>query len=515
MDYIEQEKESIIEELLNSGKVKPGQSINYQYFRELYEPHKEQMSEVEFAKMLGISYSNYMTIKHKGIKTKVLRERIEKISEEEKQEIIEELLNSGKIKPGQLINYESFIEIYESYKEKMTEVEFAELLGISYGNYMNIKHQGIKTKVLRERIEKISEEEKQEIIEELLNSGKVKPGQLINYESFIELYESYKEKMTEVEFAELLGISYGNYMNIKHQGIKTKVLRERIEKISEEEKQEIIEELLNSGKVKPGQSINYEYFKELYEPHKEQMAELEFAELLGISYRNYMNIKHRGIKTKVLRERIEKISEEEKQEIIEELLNSGKVKPGQSINYEYFKELYEPHKEQMAELEFAELLGISYRNYMNIKHRGIKTKVLRERIEKISEEEKQEIIEELLDRGKVKPGQSINYESFKELYEPYKEKMTEVEFAELLGISYSSYTTIKYQGTNAKVIHYKDKEKIDRIKYILKQESRYYSQEELVNLSKKYNCTIDTIILCLGMDGKYLDTYKETLEQTR
>ncbi|MBQ3145467.1 MAG: hypothetical protein IJB90_02685, partial [Clostridia bacterium] len=223
----------------------------------------------------------------------------------------------------------------------------------------------------------------------------------------------------------------------------------------------------------------------------------------------------KGIKTKVLRERIEKISEEEKQEIIEELLNSGKVKPGQSINYEYFKELYEPHKEQMAELEFAELLGISYRNYMNIKHRGIKTKVLRERIEKISEEEKQEIIEELLDRGKVKPGQSINYESFKELYEPYKEKMTEVEFAELLGISYSSYTTIKYQGTNAKVIHYKDKEKIDRIKYILKQESRYYSQEELVNLSKKYNCTIDTIILCLGMDGKYLDTYKETLEQTR
>ena len=445
MDYIEQEKESIIEELLNSGKVKPGQSINYQYFRELYEPHKEQMSEVEFAKMLGISYSNYMTIKHKGIKTKVLRERIEKISEEEKQEIIEELLNSGKIKPGQLINYESFIEIYESYKEKMTEVEFAELLGISYGNYMNIKHQGIKTKVLRERIE-------------------------------------------------------------------------RIEKISEEEKQEIIEELLNSGKVKPGQSINYEYFKELYEPHKEQMAELEFAKMLGISYGNYMMFKNKGKRAKVLkdrRERIEKISEEKKQEIIEELLNSGKVKPGQSINYEYFKELYEPHKEQMAELEFAELLGISYRNYMNIKHRGIKTKVLRERIEKISEEEKQEIIEELLDRGKVKPGQSINYESFKELYEPYKEKMTEVEFAELLGISYSSYTTIKYQGTNAKVIHYKDKEKIDRIKYILKQESRYYSQEELVNLSKKYNCTIDTIILCLGMDGKYLDTYKETLEQTR
>ena len=369
MDYIEQEKESIIEELLNSGKVKPGQSINYQYFRELYEPHKEQMSEVEFAKMLGISYSNYMTIKHKGIKTKVLRERIEKISEEEKQEIIEELLNSGKIKPGQLINYESFIEIYESYKEKMTEVEFAELLGISCGNYMNIKHQGIKTKVLRERIE-------------------------------------------------------------------------RIEKISEEEKQEIIEELLNSGKVKPGQSINYEYFKELYEPHKEQMAELEFAKMLGISYGNYMMFKNKGKRAKVLKDR-------------------------------------------------------------------------RERIEKISEEKKQEIIEELLDRGKVKPGQSINYESFKELYEPYKEKMTEVEFAELLGISYSSYTTIKYQGTNAKVIHYKDKEKIDRIKYILKQESRYYSQEELVNLSKKYNCTIDTIILCLGMDGKYLDTYKETLEQTR
>ena len=64
MDYIEQEKEKIIEELLKSRKVKAGQSINYAYFKDLYEPYQEKMREIDFAEILGISYSNYGHIKN-------------------------------------------------------------------------------------------------------------------------------------------------------------------------------------------------------------------------------------------------------------------------------------------------------------------------------------------------------------------------------------------------------------------------------------------------------------------
>ena len=106
-------------------------------------------------------------------------------------------------------------------------------------------------------------------------------------------------------------------------------------------------------------------------------------------------------------------------------------------------------------------------------------KILKGRKEKTSEDEKQKIIEELLKTGKIKTGQLIDYAYFKELYEPYKEKKEQVEFAEILGINYASFIKIKNEIQKAKIIDYRDKKKVDRIKYILMQDSRYYSEEEL------------------------------------
>ena len=50
------------------------------------------------------------------------------------------------------------------------------------------------------------------------------------------------------------------------------------------------------------------------------------------------------------------------------------------------------------------------------------------------DKEKDEIGKEILKQVSI--GQLINYEDFKKLYEPYKLRITEVEFASILGISY-------------------------------------------------------------------------------
>ena len=63
MKYID-EQERIKEELLQSKKIRAGQLIDYAYFKELYKPYEAKMSEVEFAKLLGISYVNYNNIKN-------------------------------------------------------------------------------------------------------------------------------------------------------------------------------------------------------------------------------------------------------------------------------------------------------------------------------------------------------------------------------------------------------------------------------------------------------------------
>ena len=126
------------------------------------------------------------------------------------------------------------------------------------------------------------------------------------------------------------------------------------------------------------------------------------------------------------------------------MLKDGKIKPGQSIYYEYFKQIYKLYEERISEKDFAQILGMTYESYRYIKsQRERKAKVLKESKSPISEEEKELIIEELLREGKIKSKQSIDYEEFKEIYITYKDRVSEIEFAEILGIKYAALTDIK------------------------------------------------------------------------
>lgn len=300
----------------------------------------------------------------------------------------------------------------------------------------------------------------------------------------------------------------------------------------EKEKEEIIKELLDSGKIKPDQLINYSYFLELYIPYIDKMKESAFAEILGISYGSYMHLKNEGKRAIVLKnmqgllesnERRTKKSQdkqaelsEEEAKIIETLLASKKVEEGQSIDYSYFLELHEPYKEKMQEKQFANILGIKSGNYRRLKNSGTRARVLKRITAKLGEEERTKIIEELLDNGKISPGQMINYSYFLELYKPYIDKMKESDFAKILGISYCAYENIKCQRKrNTKVYDYRDKEKIDRIRYILEKETRYYSKEEIEEIGKKYGINTNTMIkyiICAG-DEEGAENHEKILEE--
>ena len=62
------------------------------------------------------------------------------------------------------------------------------------------------------------EERYNEIRKKLIAQGYA--NKRITYKEFLSLYESYKEEMSEKEFANVLGISYGNWQNIKHRNEK-------------------------------------------------------------------------------------------------------------------------------------------------------------------------------------------------------------------------------------------------------------------------------------------------------
>ena len=256
MDNILKENEKIKKEVLK--KVKPGQLINYKEFLNLYKLYEDKLSEVEFASILNISYNNHNNMRNRGTHVRVLKSEQRSIKLEDKEKIKEEVLK--KVKPGQLINYKEFLSLYKSYKDKLSEVEFANILNINYSNYNSMRKKGTRARLLKNEQRSIKLEDKEKIKEEVLK--KVKPGQLINYKEFLSLYEPYEDKLSEVEFANILSIGYSNYNNMRNKGTRARILKKEQKSIELEDKEKIKEEVLK--KVKPSQLINYKEFLSLY-----------------------------------------------------------------------------------------------------------------------------------------------------------------------------------------------------------------------------------------------------------
>ena len=252
------------------------------------------------------------------------------------------------------------------------------------------------------------------------------------------------------------------------------------------EQEEIKKEILKH--VEEGQLITYIEFLELYKPYKERISEIAFANLLGISNFNYQIFQGRGTRTKIFKKIYSKLTQEEQEEIKKEILKH--VEEGQLITYIEFLTLYKTYEERISEIDFANLLGISEFNYQKIRYRGTRTKIFKKTNSKLTEEQ-EEIKKEILKQ--VKEGQLIKYSELLELYKPYKERISEIDFAKLLGINYSNYKSVRNRGTKAKIKDYKKEIKINGIRYLL-QESRYYSKQELENLSKKYEIDLSEIL---------------------
>ena len=267
-------KEQIRDKLKQAGYTNT--SITYTELLQLYAPYKESMSEMEFADVLGIAYSNFMRMKHKGTRAKILKEEIQA---ERKQEIIQSL--QKKQYTNTYITYTEFLELYEPYMLEMKESEFANIIGLSHSNWKNIKFSNKRAKILKEE-KQITQERKQEIKQELIEKGYTKKK--ITYTEFLDIYVPYKDEMQEREFATVLGISYAHFSNMKNKGSRAVILKEK-KIITQEKKKEIIQYVIEWGYI--NQMITYLEFRELYQPYKTEMKEREFAEIIGISYGNF------------------------------------------------------------------------------------------------------------------------------------------------------------------------------------------------------------------------------------
>jgi len=496
------DKSKIIQEIIEEGYY-IGQSITYEDVQKLNGKYGRGLKDVEFAqRILGVNYNSFLTCKNKGVRIRIFKEEKRKVIGK-KQEIIQEIMEAG-YNPGQSIIYEELNELYRKYGQGLKESDFAqEILCILYVSYKDCKNKGKEVKILKTQEKKTTKEEREKIKEEIIEAG-YHSGQFITYEELNELYERYGQGLKKVDFAEkILGISYSSYIQCKNKGQKAKILKKQEEEITEEEIQEIIQKIMDAGYY-AGQSIMYEELNELYRSYGRGVKDVFFAEMiLGISYSSYMNCKTKGKKAIILKTQEKKIIEERIQKIKEGIIESG-YHLGQFITYKELNELYRKFGRELKEVDFAKkVLGISYSTYIQCKNKGYKVKILKEQVRIITEEERQEIIQKIMEAGYYS-GQLIMYEELNELYRKYGQGLKESNFAEkILGITYSNYVNCKNRGTN---IIIKDGIKIEKAREIISLytlNSQLYSKEYIEEICSKYNITIDDFITYIYLRNFY------------
>ena len=125
----------------------------------------------------------------------------------------------------------------------------------------------------------------------------------IYYSEFLEIYDSYRSIMSEKDFAVLvLGVKTGNFNESKKGKHRIKILKNEQDELlkkygAKTEKESEIQKNI-ARKIRPGTSINYSEFLELYELYKEELDMKEFARIIGLSVSNLNTMKNRGNKRK-------------------------------------------------------------------------------------------------------------------------------------------------------------------------------------------------------------------------
>ena len=215
--------------------------------------------------------------------------------EELKKRIIEDV--KSKVYTNKLINYQEFLELYTPYMLEIEEKEFAEIIGITYDNWISIRNRGTRTRIkIQQDIVKLKDR-KEQIKKEIESLGI--ENKSITYEEFLQLYDKYKHEISESDFAEIIGISYSNLKNMRNINTKAIVLKTSDEPITEKGKNEIIEKVKNLGYG--NKLINYDDFLKIYEPFKTEIAELTFAKIIGIPYINWTRFKNGTRRVRILK----------------------------------------------------------------------------------------------------------------------------------------------------------------------------------------------------------------------
>lgn len=277
--------------------------------------------------------------------------------------ILENIAKTYNLSKGDLIDYKIFTDIYVQYKKDYTELEFALLLGINDRSFMRKLKKNQKVFVFMNQ--ELTKEHQEQLLEELIKKYHLFKKQEITKSFFDEMFDSVRIKMTEIEFAKLLGVKKDAYINFKlkskkNEKVKLVILANR--ELKAVEKRKRIQELIEKHNLYKGQEIDYPFFLEMYETVETYLTQIEFAGLLGINESSLKNIKSsKNTQNKARLFGNIKLDEEVVEKIRKSILDKyeGKsiyiIKNRTNKGDVNFLQLYKPYRIYLTQNEFARL----------------------------------------------------------------------------------------------------------------------------------------------------------------
>lgn len=383
-DLIPMQEEKLAKEIAEDilSILEAGQRINYDQFCKLRQHYCDiygDISEARFGRFLELNDDALYRLR-KGNLVSILKSKFDP------ELIVEALIEEGIVVPGDKINYNKFLQIYELAIQNhpslghFSQYAFAKLLGIRKSTFSKFKVDPVNLVILKDYMQKnknkysITDEERRRIVETLMNDKGAKPYEFCDYERFQELYQGY-ENISEYNFAHILDMSSSSFYKIKNRGEKARILKDCLDK------EQVIAELIASGRLHIGEKIDYSKFSELSREY-EYLGVFLFADIIEVSEGNIERLRSNPSSTTIaLKSKIKQDKEQENlhdnikeqaKAYVEELFTTGKIHIGKELDYKSFQEIYSPCN-YISEHEFATLLGISYFNYQNIKYMHSKT----------------------------------------------------------------------------------------------------------------------------------------------
>lgn len=504
-------KDEIIQELLDKKLVKIGESANYKRIQEIQKSSGfSHMGEYEFAELLGINNVNFNNVKSKGQNAIVLKDLIPMDDRIIQEQLLEDLLGKRNLEAGQLISHSTFVQIHEEYLQEhphLTEAKLGRFLEIGSDSLYRARKGKQDLRIYKSRFDETK------IIESLIEEKIAIPGDKIKYKQFLSIYDIARNRhpsiahYSQYAVAKLLGIRKSTFTKFKAGDVTLQILKKymkktmRATKVSEEERNLIVEELMDNRNAKPYEDCDYPRFNELRKGY-EYIPEYEFALILDMS--NFSHVKNNGKKAKILKDCFDQ------EKFADEILESGKLVVGEEITASKF---YAVHNEYnyMPVSVFSDTLEISKGTLERIcGDRNATTIVFRSRIPKeikanidekeLNNEKAKKCVSELFRTGKIYYGQKINYQDFKKIY-CLCNFVSEIEFSALLGISNFKYQNIKFNGGSTYILNAKAVEAMNIIGPIEK--NRFYHLDEINRICKEYDITREEFITYIIFRGNY------------